>query len=168
MTQPSTRWMTESAEMLGGEFKSIDMPLLDKFVEMGIPVLKRYKSGFLAEMGDILTCLLIHVEDSGNLKVQVCHIDDEGQLKSRTEAVGNHALNVVKAFVKDFPEAVLTTSARKPLCLFAQKSTTDTEKTTTTKDSDLHSMGMFKGYMSFLTFKHIVSDQSQKITVAVP
>ena len=176
MSQPSNRWMTDSAERLGGEFKSANMALLDKFVEMGIPVLKRYKSGFLAETGDILTCLLIHVEDSGGLRVQVCHIDDYGQLQSRTETVGGKASNVVKAFVMDFPEAVLTTSAQKPLCLFAKKSTPDTSKSEESSDPadlslgdpNLHSLGMFQGYMSFMTFQRIVSDQSQKITVAVP
>jgi len=179
MSQPSNRWMVDSAERLGGEFKSANMSLLDKFVEMGIPVLKRYKSGFLAEMGDILTCLLIHVEDGGGLRVQVCHIDDHGQLQSRTETVGEKASNVVKAFVMDFPEAVLTTSAQKPLCLFAKKSTPDTSKSEESSDSadrrgypledpNLHSLGMFQGYMSFMTFQRIVSDQSQKITVAVP
>lgn len=165
----TSRWLTESVEQLA-DYKSSDEMLLNKFLEMGLPVLKRCKSGFLAEMGDIMTCLLVHVEDGKDsahgLRVEVCHIDENGQLQARLEVLEDFAARVVKSYLNEYPSAVLTTSNRKPLCLFAKK--IDRTETKTSKEAEMNSLGTFSGYMSFLTFKRIVSDQSNKITVAVP
>ena len=158
------RWlkMTE-ADLAAREEKSLD-PLVGKFLEMGLPVLKRFKSGFLAEMGDIQMCLLVHVEDTGEVKVQLCRLDDEGQLTEYLTLTGAPAQRTIQFFVQDFPAAVLTTSTRKPLCLFAKPQAATAEGPT----PDTQSLGLFQGYMDFVTFQRIVNDHSQKVSVAVP
>jgi hypothetical protein len=170
----TSRWLTESLEKLA-EYKSSDEMLLNKFLEMGLPVLKKCKSGFIAEMGDIVTCLLVHIDDSKDstqysLRVEICNIDDTGQLQSRVKANGDLAAQVIKSYLNEYPSAVMTTSGRKPLCLFSKKIDRSETKTgkETGKETEMNSLGIFSGYMSFLTFKRIVSDQSNKITVAVP
>lgn len=145
-----------------------DEKFLDKFLDLSLPVLKKFKSGFVAEMGDIQVCLLIHLEDNGLIKVEVCSITDEGELKSRIEEKEGKAVQLVKSFITDFPTAVMTTSNRKPLCLFMKKET-DTMQTSGFKSgSNEGSLGFFAGYMNWETFKGIISKDTNKITVAVP
>ena len=169
MSSKSARWLTKSETDLLPHTHS---PLLDKFIEMGIPVLKRFKSGFLAEMGDIEVCLLIHIESDGYLKTQVCHIDENGQLKDRITANGINATQLVKSFIMDFPDAVLTTSSRKPLCLFSSSSSAFVAQETKTQSPDeeqpSRSLGTFQGYMNFTTFQSIIKDHSKTVSVAVP
>lgn len=162
----SKRWLNETIENLQSYKSSkADEVLYDRFIDLGLPVLRKYKSGFLAEMGDILVCLLIHVMENSDVRVEVCNIDDQGELKSRLEATGQQAIEVIKSFLCDFPSSVLTTSERKALCLFSQKNTPE-EKAVNEKD--LKTIGFYQGYMSFVTFKRIVSNKDTKITVAVP
>jgi hypothetical protein len=149
-----------------------DGKFLEKFLEMGIPVLKKYKSGFMGETGDIQVCLLIHLEEDDNLKTEICHINDEGELKSRINCLRSDAINVIKAFSWEFPEAVFTTPSRKPLCLFTNKKDNLYKKnalSSAAPDPKIQiSMGMFVGYMNFKTFKQILSVDTNQITVAVP
>jgi hypothetical protein len=162
----SKKWLNESSETLQVyKADKADNVLYDRFIDLGLPVLRKYKSGFLAEMGDIQVCLLIHVLDNADVRVEVCNIDDQGELKSRLDVSGQSAINMIKSFVCDFPSSVLTTSERKPLCLFSQKNTPE-EKSIVEKD--LKTIGFYQGFMSFLTLKHIVSNKDNKITVAVP
>lgn len=172
MSSKATRWLTGSETEL---LAHVNAKYLDKFIEMGIPILKRFKSGFLAEMGDIEVCLLIHIESDGNFKTQVCHIDENGQLKDRITANGINATQLVKSFIMDFPDATLTTSSRKPLCLFASSSSAFTTHETKTLDkqesqpqSQSRSLGTFQGYMNFTTFQSIIQDHSKTVSVAVP
>lgn len=182
MTTESTnaRWLTESLDALTLDVQhSTTRPLVQKFIEMGIPILKRFKSGFLAETGDIVVCLLIHVLDD-ELKVQVCNIDDQGQLQARLETQSNvQSYALIQSFVQSFPHAVLTTSTRKPLCLFFKHEAKEDQKKRKPNKreeaapEELNSLGTFQGYMSFDTFARIVKTQTDqnsanKITVAVP
>jgi len=160
--QPPSRWLTDAADTLG--FKVASIPLLDRFVDLGLPVLKKFKSGFVAEPGDILFCLLLHVEDDGGLRTQVCHLDDTGQMQARVEATGALALSVLKAFLQDFPAAVLTTAQYKPLCLFAQP----TDGSASPPADGFRRLGLFQGYMSWETFQRVVATHAHQITVAVP
>lgn len=155
-----SHWLTDNADALV-EVKG-DGASLEKFLEMSTPVLERYKSGFVACMGDIEVCLCVHVEKK-ELRVQVCHIDAEGQLLCRLEETGQRARQMLKSFILDFPEAVITTSLRKPLCLFSQPIVASVEKS--------NSLGTFQGYMSFRSFTQIMQHAttgSHKVVVAVP
>jgi hypothetical protein len=114
------RWMSLSSEQLLRTTSSPEEKnKLDKFLNLGIPVLRKIKSGFVADDGDIQVCLLIHHTDEG-LKVEVCHINDEGELFARLVEHGQQATRLLQTFTLDFPAAVWTTSQRKPLCFFTQ------------------------------------------------
>ena len=164
-----TKWMglSETSQFSSNSNEDV---LIGKFIEMGVPVLKKFKSGFLADIGDIQFCLLLHFETNKELKVQLCALDDGGQLVDRLTLTGDQAVKMVKMFVADFPNAVLTTSERKPLCLFAVPSSSgDVDvKKQAADGEDVSLLGVFQGYMNFATFQRIISDKSKKISVAVP
>ena len=98
--------------------------LLGKYMSMIYPVVEKIKSAFVGETGDIQVCLVVNLEDNKEISVQICHIDDEGQLKQRIEAKTPDSLQIIQSFVLDFPGAVFTTSTRKPACFFTVKHTT--------------------------------------------
>ena len=132
-------------------------------------MMKKYKSGFIAEMEDIQFCLMVHVLDQDELETQVCCINDQGELLARITERGPKATNLIKCFIFDYPEAIVTTSKRQPLCVFADKDEKlkkSNNKINMKKQEG--SFGMFMGYMNLTTVKNILSIDKNKITVAIP
>lgn len=219
------KWLTWNQEQLlsSCSFSEKDLRLLQKFCQMGLPVLKTIKSGYVAEMGDIEFCLLIHVgsvkstNDSYNpshascslealhnnqspspspspssedqtLIVQVCHIDNEGQLVVRLESSGQPAQQLLNLFLIEFPDAVWTSSQRKPLCFFLDQSDKKTvpspakssksaksAKSSKSSPSTVMDQGSLKGYVSYRLFQKIMTEtataknqQGSKLVVFVP
>lgn len=148
-------------------------PALARFFDLALPVLKRYKSCFLADTGDILMCLLIHgdnttTSNTGNdpsLRVELCRLDDTGQLQEYARVEGGLALATLKRFVTDFPQAVLTTSARQPLCLFASNRPSSKAGP---ESEEPRSLGLFQGYLTWHNFQGILQQGFKGINVAVP
>jgi len=159
------KWLKGSLDQLIPiNFK--DMKLIERFIELGTPVLKKCKSGFLADTGDIQFCLLIHLEDDGRFQTEVCVLGDDGELVPRIKEENQAAINIIKSFIIDHPNAVLTTQERKPLCIFSSKNESLKEKS----DAAMGGSGIFVGYMTFNIFKKAVSNPQNvsKLIVAVP
>lgn len=159
-------WLTDSVDDLitrhASTVASVE-PVLSKFLELGLPILKKLKSIFVAEMGDIQTFLLVH-SDSATLKIELCMLDDNGSPTPRISEVGDTAQLILKSYVACYPQAVFTTQQRKPMCLFVSKNGDNSA----TKSDDKKSLGQLVGPMNFETFKHHFSRESTSLTVAVP
>lgn len=143
--------------------------VLKTFLRLSTPILKQYKSGFIAEMEDIQFCLMVHVLDQDEIETQVCCINDQGELLARITERGLKATNLIKCYIFDYPEAIVTTAKRQPLCVFADKD--DKLKKSNNKinmQKQAGSFGMFMGYMNLQTVKTILSIDKNKITVAIP
>jgi hypothetical protein len=152
MSDIESIWLTKTMdELLNNHQDHLkNTRYIENFIQMGIPILKKYKSGFLACMGDIQVCLLIDIEDNNNTNVKICQINGQGELISRLETTNpTHSKTLIKSFIIDFPEATLITSTQKPLYLFTQN-------------------GIFAGYMNLKTLTQLLSTTTEKILVGVP
>ena len=190
----NTRWLSlDTDQLIQTSLTSEDKKKLNQFLNLGIPVLQKIKSGFVADVGDIQVCLLVHyisvpfrneekkTEDNSltinpsGLQVEVCHINDAGELMARLNEQGDKAIQLLQCFSFDFPEAVWTTSQRKPLCFFTQMKEQKQELETnhfqkSSEDGDINVLGRFSNYVSFAEFNKIMksSQKMEKISVMVP
>ena len=165
----SSHWVGESLESLLSKAQKVPRHVQFKsFLELGLPVLRRYRSGFLAEMIDIEVCLLMHLDaEQSPLRLEVCCVNETGHLDARIEVHGENAEELLHLFVHDFPEAVMLTAQRKPLCLFRSRS----GGLPVEPQSDTKVMGEFMGFLSFTSFTNAVKTNLEKglqLTVAVP
>ena len=137
-------------------------------IQLSTPVLKKTKSGFIAETGDIQSCLLVHFNDSGpesstnQIKVEVCHIDDDGQLVAKLTETEENALQLIRSFLIDFPDSVITTQNRKPIILFTSRTNDEDNNADTTV------IGKPLGYLTLTNMRKIIESDYNKITVGVP
>ncbi len=151
-------WLTMDESELGTyNVNKQDNDSLDKFITMSIPALNKFHSGFMAEPGDIKVCLSIQIEKDYELVIHICDLDDNGYLRERITVRGPQATAILKAFVTDYPDSVLTTSQFKTLYLFTQ--------------SDNHKKSQnLEGPMNFKTFRRILKqniNHSKHAIVAV-
>jgi hypothetical protein len=202
LSTKNERWLSlDTEQLISSVFTAEEKKKLDQFLNLGIPVLQKIKSGFVADVGDIQVCLLIHyvslpfaaVEekksnnssfDSSGFKVEVCHINEEGELLSRIKEQGDKAVQLLQSFTLDFPEAVWTTSQRKPLCFFTQmkeqkqqvqsqyfqKGMENSDNDGGGENNSLNVLGRFSDYVSYAEFNKIMksSQKIEKVSVMVP
>jgi hypothetical protein len=155
----SLQWLSEDVYTLTSRNIDKQSPLIDKYITMGIPALGQYQGGFLAEMGDIQVCLNIQIQKNNEISVSVCGLNDSGQMETRYIVSGDPATVLIKAFITDFPEAVLTTPQLKPFVLMLA-------------DPKTKVSGEILGPMTFRTFSKILADtsiqqQNKHIIVAI-
>lgn len=167
----SYRWMHHSSQQLISHLNTPKTKLAEKFLKAGLPILKKYKSGFIAEMEDIQCCLLIHLEDNGEVKAEVCELDENGSLKARITTSGNEASELIKSFVIDFPNAVMTTSQRRPLGLFSKSKADEITNEVIQKQTGTsvdETLGCWQGYFCLKSFENALQEETGHIYVAVP
>lgn len=161
------KWLKGSLDqILQTKMNDQNLKIIERFLDLGTPVLKKCKSGFLADTGDIQFCLLIHLEDDGQFQTELCVLGDDGELVPRIKEDNQKAITMIKSFIMDHPDAVLTTQERKPLCIFSSQKESLKEKS----DPAVGGSGLFIGYMTLNTFKKALHNiqNTSKLIVAVP
>ena len=155
----SSQWLTQDVYALSSHNIKKQSPFIDKYITMGIPALGKFQSGFLAETGDIQVCLNIDINKNNEISASVCCLNDSGQMETRFIVSGDPATLLIKAFITDFPDAVLTTPQFKPFVLMFMDPTTKVA-------------GTVLGPMTLTVFSQILTDsnnqqQNKHIIVAV-
>lgn len=119
-----TKWLNAGFhELTDGITENKSVFTAEKMCQIGIPALFKSHEGYVAETGDIAVCLKMSIEPyTGKISGSVCVLDMEtGELKERLTEEEDKAKTLFKAFVLDFPQAVLTNGEMQPLYLFRGK-----------------------------------------------
>jgi hypothetical protein len=174
------RWLTcDAAELTQNNTNRHDRRTIHKFLSLGVPVLQKVKSAFIAEEGDIQVCLLVHDEEVGPtknaaeqkslLRVDVCHITEDGQLEARLSVNGEAGQQLLEAFTFDFPGAVWTSQQRNPFCFFTNPKKIKALETLQSATQNIDMLGTYVGYVSYGKFLEIIrKNDIDKISVLVP
>ena len=119
-----TKWLNAGFHELterASERKGADTA--EQMCQIGLPALFKSHEGYVAEPGDIAVCLKMSIEPyTGKISGSVCTLNPEtGELSDRLTEEEDKARALFKAFVLDFPQAVLTSGEMQPLFLFRGK-----------------------------------------------